>query len=220
MNMNFSHYRTGRFIPVSVLTILLMSILADCMAQYRPSLFFREDWKETPAAIPVTQDHVANRDLILGLYGPGADSIKKSNHDAPVDDPYYIWSGLCVGNWAVTLKNPKSYVDLTGYAKIVWRSKQSGLRCLYPLLKLADGTWLVGTQGDCISRDWRVTEFNVMDINWYTLNIKSVAEMKPVKEPDLSRVDEIGFTDLMPGGASDACSRLDWIEVYGKPVSR
>jgi hypothetical protein len=39
-----------------------------------------------------------------------------------------------------------------------------------------------------------------------------------VTDLDLSRVDEIGFTDLMPGGGSDACSRLDWIEVYGKPV--
>jgi hypothetical protein len=118
------------------------------------------------------------------------------------------------------LRNPKSYVDLTGYAKIVWRSKQSGLRCLYPVIKLADGTWLVGRQGDCLSGDWRVTEFNMMDMNWYTLNIKSVIELKPVKDPDLSRVDEIGFTDLMTGGASDACSRLDWIEVYGKPVRR
>jgi hypothetical protein len=33
-------------------------------------------------------------------------------------------------------------------------------------------------------------------------------------------VDEIGFTDLMTGGASDACSRLDWIEVYGKSIDR
>jgi hypothetical protein len=28
-------------------------------------------------------------------------------------------------------------------------------------------------------------------------------------------VEEVGFTDLMPGGISAACSRLDWIEVYG-----
>jgi hypothetical protein len=45
-------------------------------------------------------------------------------------------------------------------------------------------------------------------------------EVKPVKEVNLSRVDEIGFTDLMTGGLSDACSRLDWIEVWGKPVAR
>jgi hypothetical protein len=216
MNRIFS----GPFLP-KFLKLWLLSVfipVAYCSAQYRPSLFFREDWKETPAATPVTQAHVANKDLILGLYGPGCDSIKKSHHDTPSDDPYYIWSGLCPGNWAVTLRNPKFYVDLSSYGKIMWRSKQAGLRCLHIVLKLANGTWLVGSQGDCTSKDWRIREFNIADIEWYTLNIKSVIEVKPVSNPDLSKVDEIGFTDLMPGGQSDACSRLDWIEVYGKPV--
>ncbi len=97
--------------------VSLLFPLAYCTAQYRPGLFFREDWKEIPAATPVTQAHVANKDLLLGLYGPGCDSIKKSHHDTPSDDPYYIWSGLCLGNWAVTLKNPKFYVDLSSYRK-------------------------------------------------------------------------------------------------------
>jgi hypothetical protein len=203
--------------------LLLISVVFPviyCSAQYRPALFFREDWKEVPAATPVTQKHVVNKDLVLGLYGPGCDSIRKSHHDSPADDPYYIWSGLCPGNWAVTLKKSDTYVDLSSYGKILWRSKQSGLRCLHLVLKLADGTWLVGSQGDCTSNDWRITEFNIADITWYSLNIKSVIEVKPISKPDLSKVDEIGFTDLMPGGASDACSRLDWIEVYGKTVKR
>ena len=207
----------NHFCLISAVLIFTTTILT---AQYRPGLFFREDWKELPAATPVTQKHVANIDLLLGLYGPGADSIKKSHHLTPADDPYYIWSGLCLGNWAVTLKNTKSYVDLTGNAKIIWRSKQSGLRCLHLLLKLSDGTWLVSCQSDDMSKDWRIREFNLLDITWYELNIKSVIEVKPAKNVDLSRVDEIGFTDLMTGGGSDACSRLDWIEVYGKPVAR
>lgn len=209
-----------KILQIVVISSLLLISFTYCKAQYRPSLFFREDWKETPAATPVTMEHVVNKNLLLGLYGPGADSIKKSNHEKPVDDPFYIWSGLCQGNWAVTLKNKTSYVDLTGYAKILWRSKQGGMRSLHIVLKLADGTWLVSVGGDGMSGDWRISEFNIMDMEWYSLNIRSVIETKPVKDPDLSRVDEIGFTDLMTGGASDACSRLDWIEVYGKPVPR
>ena len=58
-------------------------------------------------------------------------------------------------------------------------------------------------------------EFNVSDIRWRKLDIKTIVEGAWVEKPDLSRVDEIGFTDLMPGGDSIACSRLDWIEVYG-----
>ncbi|PYT32196.1 MAG: hypothetical protein DMG57_02625 [Acidobacteria bacterium] len=68
-----------------------------------PGLFFREDWKEIPAATPITQEHVAAADLILSLYGPGKANIRKSHHDTPADDPYYVWSGECEGNWAVSL---------------------------------------------------------------------------------------------------------------------
>jgi hypothetical protein len=218
MNQIYQHPVFKKLLKYCLIALLLPA--AYCSAQYRPLLFFREDWKEIPAATPVTQDHVLNKDLILGLYGPGCDSIRKSHHSTPSDDPYYIWSGLCTGNWAVTLKNSGSYVDLSNYGKILWRSKQSGIRCLHPVLKLADGSWLVGSQGDCVSKDWRITEFNIADITWYLLNNKSVTEVKPVTNPDLTKVDEIGFTDLMTGGASDACSRLDWIEVYGKPVKR
>ncbi len=209
-----------KLLQIGFLSGLFLISFTYCSAQYRPSLFFREDWKETPAATPVTMDHVANKNLLLGLYGPGQDSIKKSHHETPVDDPFYIWSGTCQGNWAVTLKHKTSYVDLTGYAKILWRSKQAGMRSLHIVLKLADGTWLVSEQGDGRSGDWRLCEFNIMDMDWYSMNIKTVIEIKPVRNPDLSRVDEIGFTDLMTGGGSDACSRLDWIEVYGKSVAR
>lgn len=183
--------------------------------QYRPGLFFREDWKEIPAEIPVSQKHVNNPDLILTVYGPGLDSIKKSHHEKPHDDPYYIWSGLCIGNWAVTLKHKDHFVNLAGHSKIKWRAKQSGFRELHILLKLTDGTWLVSKQGDAASGDWRIREFILRDLDWYGIDMISITEQKQVPDPDLSRVDEIGFTDLMPGGQSVACSRLDWLEVYG-----
>lgn len=201
-------------------TLILLSILlaqSNCFAQdsgYRPDLLFREDWKEIPAEIPLHQGHVSNPDLLVTLYGPGSDSIKKSNHDKPLDDPYYTWSGLCLGNWAVTLKLKSGHVDLSRFSKIRWRSKQSGFRELHIVLKLADGTWLVSKQSDANSADWRIREFNVQDLNWYQINMESITEGKAVLDPDLSDVVEIGYTDLMPGGLSDACSRLDWIEVY------
>lgn len=185
------------------------------VAQERPGLFFREDWKEIAAVTPITQEHVANPDLILSLYGPGKTSIRKSHHDKPLDDPYYVWSGECQGNWAVSLRHNSALVDLTGHAKIRWRSEPSGFRRLRITLKLADGAWLVSDESDGPSTDWRVSEFNVSDIHWRRLNIENVIEGDWVDKPDLSRVDEIGFTDLMRGGGSPASSRVDWIEVYG-----
>ncbi len=194
--------------------------MIPALAQDRPPLFFREDWKETPAATPVTQEHVANPDVLLALYGPGKDGIKKSHHDKPADDPFYVWSGTCPANWAVTLRHKTLNADLTGQAKIRWRSEQAGFRRLRIILKLADGTWLVSDASDGPSNDWREHEFIMRNIRWRRLDIKNVVEQRWADNPNLASVEEIGFTDLMPGGGSDACSRLDWIEVYAKPAER
>lgn len=201
--------------------LLMLSCAALSAAENpdRPPLFFREDWKETPAETPATQAHVANADLVLTIHGPGKAGVKKSHHDKPVDDPYYIWSGTANGNWAVTLRHRSAMADLRGMAKIRWRSKQAGFRQLRIVLGLADGTWLVSDAADGASADWRVREFNVADIRWRRLNIGTMIERDWVVNPDLSRVREIGFTDLMTGGESIACSRLDWIEVYARKIS-
>jgi hypothetical protein len=201
------------------LLILVLLFAAPLESDYRPSLFLREDWKESPAALPVTSGHLANTALVLSLHGPGNAGIKKSHHDQPVDDPYYIWSGECKGNWAVSLRHNSSLADLRGPAKIRWRSKQSGFRRLRIVVQLADNTWLVSDASEPASADWREREFNVADIRWRRLDIATVTEGNWVNNPDLSRVREIGFTDLMAGGGTPASSRLDWIEVYGGRVA-
>jgi len=207
--------RVSLFLLVSIL-----GIYSNVRAQERPALFFREDWKEIPAAKPVTQEHVSNPDLLVSRHGPGEAGIKKSHHDQPADDPWYIWSGEALGNWAISLRHKKSYVDLTGLAKVRWRSKQAGFRQLRLILKLADGRWMVSDEFDGPSADWRVYEFNLADIRWRRLDIEKIIEGSWESNPNLSRVEEVGWTDLMTGGGSVACSRVDWIEVYGKIVPR
>jgi hypothetical protein len=203
--------------PILLIVVTFAAWAADAG---RPGLFFREDFKETPAETPATQAHIANPSLVLALYGPGREGVKKSHHDKPADDPYYIWTGTCAGNCAVTLRHKGSFADLTGQAKLRWRSKQAGFRFLRIVLKLADGKWLVSDQHDDASDDWRVREFNFSGIRWRRLDIKTVTEGAWEPKPDLGKVDEIGFTDLMSGGQSAACSRVDWIEVDGRPVKR
>lgn len=204
-------------------TILLFFFLCDTSVSFSQGnvvLFFREDWKETEPVIPVTQDQVANSNLVLSLHGPGKNKIKKSNHPHIPNDPFYIWSGECLNNWALSLKHKNQIVDLTGPARVRWRSKQSGFRRLHLILKLADDNWLISDQYDDQADQWRVMEFEIADLRWRNLDIKSVIEGDWVDHPDLSGVEEIGFTDLMVGGRSKASSRVDWIEVYGKPMER
>lgn len=205
-----------------IIILINLAVSGDLLGQksYRPGLFFREDWKEIPAEIPLNQNHVENTELTVQLYGVGMDSLKKSHHENPIDDPYYVWSGLCLGNWMVTVKHKTKNVDLTEFAKIKIRTKQSGLRELRISLKLANGDWLVSDQSVGSSKDWKITEFNIQDIVWHNLDAKRITETGVADNSDISNVEEIGFTDLMPGGESSACSRLDWIEVYGKSILR
>ena len=201
------------------MTAVWLAVAASAAAQDRPGLFFREDWKESQAATPLTQEHVANPDLLLTRHGPAQALIKKSHHDTPKDDPYYVWSGDTEANWAISLRHKGGLVDLTGQARIRWRAKQSGFRRLRIVLKTADGAWLVSDQADDDSLDWRVREFVLADVRWRTLDIQKVVEGGFARTVDLSRVVEVGVTDLMRGGGTPASSRLDWIEVYGRPIA-
>jgi hypothetical protein len=185
----------------------------------RPALLFREDWTEAPAALPITPAHLANPDLVLTLHGPGGARVKKSHHDKPADDPYYVWSGETEAPWAVTLRDRRGDIDLTGLAKVRWRARQSGFRRLHLVLRLAGDAWIVSEQSDGASSDWRIREFNIGDLRWRRLDIATVIEGRPEDAPALSRVLEIGFTDLMRGGGTPASSRLDWIEVYARRAS-
>ena len=183
-------------------------------------MFLREDFKETPAATPITQDHLSSQNLRLALYGPGKAGMKKSHHDKPADDPYYVWDGTCEGKCGISLRENGNYADLTGLAKIHWRTKQSGFRRLHLILKLADGDWLVSSPLESASTDWLETECAIADMRWHRLNIATLVEGAVVEHPDLSRVDEIGWSTLMTGGGTPASSRVDWIALYARAVPR
>jgi hypothetical protein len=90
----------------------------------------------------------------------------------------------------------------------------------------ADGKWYVSEQADGPMTDWREREFTPRELTRLTFDINAVVETGPAYNVDLSKVDEIGYTDLMTGGdvadapSGAAASRVDWIEVWGFPVSR
>jgi hypothetical protein len=199
----------------SCVALAILFAVSFVPAQGRPGLAFREDWKETAAATPVTQEHVVNPDLVLGVHGPGAELVKKSHHDQPADDPYYIWSGDTKAPWAVSLRHRRGAIDLTGQARVRWRAKQSGFHELRLILQIDEKQWLVADQSDGPSVDWRERDFPIADLKWRTLDITRIAEGRAIEKPDLSRVIAIGVTDLRAGGGTPASSRLDWIEIYG-----
>ncbi|MBD3268089.1 hypothetical protein GF373_15600 [bacterium] len=179
-------------------------------------LLFREDWKEIPAQIPVTQEHVVHPHLVLRRHGPDADAIKKSHHDNIPNDPYYVWSGNCRdGRWAVSLRLKEELMDLSNGSVRV-RTKQSGEHFLYYIIEQADGTWLVSEEGIAESADWQVVEFDLRATGWRRLDISAIQAGQTAPRPDLTRIRSIGWTDLKVGESSGGCTRVDWIEVFGR----
>jgi hypothetical protein len=156
----------------------------------------------------------------------GAKDVIYDRHVGPRDDPGYIWLGACAaGPCAITLKDKTDYLDLSNpMAKVVWRTKQTGFRLLRLVLKLADGSFLISDRYAGPAEDWNVQEILIRDVRWRILKIQDprMYEDALVEKPDLTRIDEIGFTDLMLGGPgfTSGASRVDWIEVQANRVKR
>jgi hypothetical protein len=201
-----------------------------------PPLFFTETWKQTGLERNVDNDVLSNPNLELKLYG----STSKEIQIAPTtpnnrQDPPNLWTGICNGPVAATLRDRNNYADLTGRAKIRWLTRSAGFHVVRPVIKLADGTWLVGdhADGDGTTENFIETEFSVSSVRWLRLDINTVTtvhaerSVRPetgrwVETPDLSRVDEIGFADLMPGSGHGwgGFVNVGRIDVYGTPVKR
>jgi hypothetical protein len=142
-------------------------------------------------------------------------------------DPPNLWTGVCQTPIAVTLRHRASYADLTGLARIRWVTRTSGFHAVRPVVKLADGSWFVGDYAEGMasanSTLFLETEFALSQVRWLPLDITRVVTVgQSFADPDLRKVDEIGFADLMPGSGHGwgGFVNVGRIEVYGRPVRR
>ena len=198
---------------------------AAAPARGRAPLFFREEWKQTPAGgeHPVTPESIANPNLELKLYGATSKEVQLTGAATDENNPTHVWTGLCSTPCAVAFRDRNNFADLSGLARVKWVTKVSGFHQVRPLVKLADGTWLVGDHTDGSTVDWLTSEFSLADLRWLRLDIANVyTKGNFIEKPDLTKVDEIGFVDLLPGSGHGAGGWIDVaaIEVYGKPVKR
>ncbi len=195
----------------------------------RAGLFFEETWQQVPAGgeQPVSQAHVANLALELKLYGPKNADLQVTG--VPVGgegydtNPIHTWSGLCGAGCTFALRHRDSYADLTGSARIMVQSKTSGFHKIHPFIKLADGSTYIGDYDFGQTADFLFTEFRIQDVQWIVFNTDTgVTRGVLLPSVDLSKVDEIGFTDLQPGADHGAggWSDVAVIRVYANAVPR
>ncbi len=197
----------------------------------RPPLFLSESWKaltiplDDHGAWPASQDAVASPNLQLTLHGPSAKEIVLVGVRGRADVyPLNLWTGSTTSPTAATLRDRNNYVDLTDpLAKIRWVVRTSGFHQVRPVVRLADGTWLVGDRATGPSADFNESDVSIADLRWIRLDAtRVVAVGNFLDRVDLSRVDEVGFADLMPGSGHGPGGYVNVarFEVYGKPVKR
>lgn len=178
-----------------------------------------------PNQVPVMQTNLADQNLELAHLGAGKQLLTANN------DPSSVWSGECEAPFAITFRHKGHYMDLTGNAKVRWITKTSGFHVVRPVLTLADGTVMVGDFASMNVPMLAMTEFPIATIRWVRLDPARVVTLGSpgnannevwVQNPDLSRVDEFGFADLMPasGHGTGGYIHVGSIEVYGRPVPR
>jgi hypothetical protein len=200
-------------------------------APTRPPLFFGESWKGLPTppddhgAWPASQQGVSNPNLQLTLHGTSGKEIQLVAVRGSADVyPVNLWTGTTTSPSGASLRDRSNFVDLTDpLAKIRWTVRTSGFHQIHPIVKLADGTWLVGDRTTGPSADFNVDDVSIADVRWMKLDIARVVTTGNwVDHPDLRKVDEVGFADLMPGSGHGPGGYVNVarIEVYGRPVKR
>ena len=197
-----------------------------------PALVFREAWTRDPMAQPITQANLGNKQLILHVYGD-ANQIRKSTH--PLDD--YTYTGETTTNWAITVSDKDGNLwDGTAGGRFKIRTQNTGWRFVPVILKTADGKYYASEEGAGESSVFIDTDFVLQDLHWRNLmmtdtptNASNRRQPDPKRipiipttkgTPDLSQIEEIGYSDLMEGGWIPATSRVAAFELYGKVVPR
>jgi len=191
----------------------------------RPTLLFKEEWRlpkhdgaATDENTRFAPDIVTNDRLEAHLYGPGSAPVRAAEHEGRVD----LWNGLATSPVAVTLRDKRNYVDLTGLARLRWIVRTNAIHTVYPVVKVADGTMLVGNRAITTDGEFLAVEIAFAGLRWYKLDPQKMVVMTEVKNPDLARVDELGLASLQPGGGHGIAGsfNLSTVELYAKPIPR
>jgi hypothetical protein len=189
-------------------------------------LFFHEEWKQTPAGGEHQVDiasAVASPNLELKLIGPTGKEMLMTGAATDENNPTHLWTGMCTTPCGFTLRDKSNFADLTGLAQVKMVTKESGLHRVYLIVKLADGTVMVGDKGEGSTADWLENNIAVSELRWLKVDPERlVTTGNWLASPNLSKVDEIGFVDLMPssGHGAGGWSDVARIEVYAKSVKR
>lgn len=189
---------------------------------------------QNQARVPLTQSVVTTPNVDLQLYGDGRNIVVATGAGPQLPRLFF---GLCTGPCGFTLRDRDNAFDLRGRASLRFTTIVSGFHRVRPIVRLADGTLLIGDQAEGSTADYHRYDVSFADCRWLALDpVRGVTLGGTWVQPDLSRVDEVGVFDIIPGsGAWPAAGQPvekqpappagGWIavsslELRGQPVAR
>jgi hypothetical protein len=148
----------------------------------------------------LTQSAVTTPDVDLQLYGDGRNIIVATGTGPQLPRLFF---GLCTGPCGFTLRDKGNYFDLRGRASIRFTTIVSGFHRVRPLIRLADGTLLIGDQAEGSTADYHRYDVSFSDCRWLRLDpVRGVTLGATWVTADLSRVEEVGVFDVIPGSGA------------------
>src|SRR5262245_66306760 len=112
---------------------------------------------------PLTQSSITSPNLELQLYGDGKDIVVAVGKGPNFPRAFF---GLCEKPCGFTLRDRSNYFDLRGRANIKFTTIVSGFHRVRPIIKLADGTLLIGDQAEGYVADYHQYQITIIECRW------------------------------------------------------
>ena len=152
------------------------------------------------ARVPLTQAALATPNVDLQLYGDGKDIVVATGNGPQLPRLFF---GLCTGPCGFTLRDKDGAFDLRGRASLRFTTIVSGFHKVRPIIRLTDGTLLIGDQAEGSTADYHRYDISFADCRWLALDPQRGVTLGATwVQPDLSSVDEVGVFDILPGSGA------------------
>ena len=118
---------------------------------------------QNQARVPLSRTPVTTPNLDVQLYGDGKNIVVATGNGPQLPRLFF---GLCTGPCGFTLRDKQKSFDLRGRASLRVTTIVSGFHRVRPLIKLADGTLLVGDQAEGSTADYHRYDISFSDCRW------------------------------------------------------